>query len=444
MPIFLAVYIFVPPKFKNLVLFIGSVIFYAVGEIKYTALILAVILFNYLLTRWMAQYEKGSAERTAVLILALGLDIGTLAIFKYAGFLGGIVNSISGLNLPVLDIALPLGISFYTFQIMSYVIDVYRGKIAPARNILKVGTYIVMFPQLIAGPIVIYSKVSKELDKRVLSMRGIEDGLKTFTLGLGSKVILANQLGNIWNSAQEAGFANISSFFAWIAVLSYTLQLYFDFNGYSLMAIGLGRMLGFHYPENFNYPYISSSVSEFWKRWHMTLTAWFRDYLYIPLGGNRRGIIRTRFNMFIVWVITGLWHGAAWNFVLWGIYHFCFLVMERLFLGRILNLSIIFSRIYTIVVVMCGWVLFATDSLEDAGNCLVRLFVPHAGTGLSSAGMSFALLIAGIFFSTPIFRKWYDRRSRSIIVTLILFVIFWASVFLLTSAVYNPFLYFRF
>lgn len=445
LPVFLLLYYLVPFKFKNPVLFLGSLFFYAWGEPRYAILVLFSIIINYTISRLMSSYDKGSIQRKLMFLLAIFYDVGMLIVFKYLVFIMTSINELSGAAFEVPSITLPLGISFYTFQIMSYVIDVYRGKCEADRSILDLATYLLMFPQLIAGPIVIYEKVSEAIKQREITAEHIENGFKTFTLGLGSKVIFANTLGNIWNATDSAGYSNISTGFAWLGILAYTLQLYFDFNGYSLMAIGLGEMLGFEFPENFNYPYISRTVTEFWKRWHMTLTGWFREYVYIPLGGNRKGMLRTYLNMFVIWLITGFWHGAGWNFIIWGLYYFVILSAERLFLKKILDKSHVLSRIYTLVVVMSGWVIFASASFDKALVYLSRMFSFNPGDDLLEYIATYWYFIVGaVIFSTPLFKKYYDRHKNNPLVIIVLVVIFWLSVVLLVDSVYNPFLYFRF
>ena len=445
MPIFFLIYFLVPAKFKNLVLFIGSLVFYASGEPRYAVLVLLSIFVNYLLARLMCKYEPGSVPRKGMLALAVGYDVGMLLIFKYAVFIISNIKDLFGLDIAVPTISLPLGISFYTFQIMSYVIDAYRGKCECETSVLNLGTYLLMFPQLIAGPIVVYDKVAESLKKRDINLERIENGLKTFTIGLGAKVIFANSLGNIWNATDEMGYGNISTAFAWLGILAYSLQLYFDFSGYSLMAIGLGEMLGFEFPKNFDNPYIARSATEFWRRWHITLTSWFREYLYIPLGGNRKGTVRTYINMFIIWAITGFWHGAGWNFIAWGMYYFVFLAAERLFFKQYLDKSQVLSRIYTLTVVMCGWVLFAASSLSKAGQYLSRMFTWNEGTEFIEYIRTYwYVLIPAILFSTPLFSKYYERHKKQVQVIVFLFLVFWLSVGLLVDSVYNPFLYFRF
>ena len=447
LPVFLLVYYIVPRPLKNLVLFIGSLIFYAWGEPKYTVLVLLSIIVNFYSTKFMAMYDRQYRirERRICLALILLYDVGMLIFFKYTGFILTNVNMFAGTAIPIPKITLPLGISFYTFQIMSYVIDVYKGNIEVENSILNVGTYLVMFPQLIAGPIVVYKNVAEALQEREITLEGIERGLMSFTLGLGSKVILANNIGNVWSACGEAGFENISTLFAWLGIIAYTLQLYFDFSGYSLMAIGLGEMMGFKFPQNFNYPYIANSVSDFWKRWHITMTDWFRNYIYIPLGGNRNGAVRTYFNMLVVWIITGFWHGADWNFVLWGLYYFVILSIERLFLKKVLDQLHFFSRIYTLLCVMIGWVLFASPSLQEAVVYITRMFTLNPGTDFLEYARSYGVLMAGgVVFATPIFSDWYKKHRSNILVISFMFVVFWYSVYLLTKEIYNPFLYFRF
>ena len=445
LPVFLILYYLVPFRFKNFVLFVGSLVFYAWGEPRYAILVLFSILINYTLTRFMCSYEPGSRKRKAMFLLAIAYDVGMLLVFKYLVFILTSIKAAGGLQFSVPYITLPLGISFYTFQIMSYVIDAYREKCECEKSILNLGTYLLMFPQLIAGPIVIYEKVSKALKERIISTEHIENGFKTFTLGLGAKVIFANTLGNVWNATDSAGYSNISTVFAWLGILSYSLQLYFDFSGYSLMAIGLGEMLGFDFPKNFDNPYIARSTTEFWRRWHMTLTGWFREYIYIPLGGNRKVAARTYLNMLVVWAITGFWHGAGWNFIVWGLYYFVLLSIERLFLKNILDKSRVLSRIYTLVAVMSGWVLFASDSLTKALSYLSRMFTWHPGEDFVEYIQTYWYFIIGaMIFATPLFTKYYENHKKSIPVIIFLVIVFWLSVVLLVDSVYNPFLYFRF
>ncbi len=445
MPAFFLLYFIVPFRAKNAVLFFGSLVFYALGEPKYVLLVLLSIAVNYLLARFMANLPPGTAGRRTVLVLACIYDVGILVLFKYTGFFIENINAVAGTEIKVPEIALPLGISFYTFQIMSYVVDVYRQTCPPEKNILDLGTYLVMFPQLIAGPIVVYTDVAERLKKRQINTSWVENGFKLFTLGLGEKVILANTLGQVWSSCKEAGYESLSTPFAWLGILAYSLQLYYDFGGYSLMAIGLGQMLGFSFPQNFRFPYSACSVTDFWHRWHISLTSWFREYVYIPLGGNRKGKGRTYLNMLIVWLITGFWHGAAWNFVVWGLYYFVLLSLERAFLHRFFDRHRLIGRFYTLIVVMCGWVLFDAGSLSDAMVYLSRMFTLHGGTDfLPSLQTYWIFLVPACVLAFPGLERLYRKHRKHPVSIAVLFVVFWLSVVLLVDAVYNPFLYFRF
>lgn len=445
LPVFLIAYFIVPGYWKNAVLLIGSIAFYAFGEPKYVILIVCSVLVNYFLAMGIGR-SRGEGLRKFLLAVDIIFNIGLLGIFKYLGFIVENINNIGGMNLTVPEIALPLGISFFTFQILSYVIDVYRERIPYDRSLIDLGTYILMFPQLIAGPIVTYSEVALDLKSRQRRLYDIEEGLKPFIIGLAMKVLLANKLGTIWDGVGTAGYEQISTPYAWIGAAAYTFQIYFDFAGYSLMAIGLGRMIGFTLPENFDHPYVSVSIRDFWGRWHMTLTNWFREYVYIPLGGNRKGGFRTYVNLLIVWFITGLWHGAAWNFVLWGMYYFIFISLERLFLGKLLKkLPKFIGWIYSIFVVMIGWVLFAVNSVDEFVVYITRMFGGYSGTDYMENIISVSvLLVCGAFFSTPVFKKLFIRIKDNAIGLILLLVLFWASVTSLVDAAYNPFLYFRF
>lgn len=369
-----------------------------------------------------------------------------LAVFKYAGFFTQTVNSIFGANIPVLGLALPLGISFYTFQTMSYTIDVYRGNVSAERNIVNFGAFVSLFPQLIAGPIVRYSEISRELKFRTASLSRIEDGVRAFIIGLGCKVLLANNIGQLWNSVEQ-NLSGASSPLAILGVIAYGFQIYFDFYGYSMMAIGLGRMFGFEFPQNFNYPYISRSVTEFWRRWHITLGSWFREYLYIPLGGNRKGEGRMYLNLFIVWFLTGLWHGAGFNFIIWGLYFGALICLEKAFLLPYLKRSRLFSRVYMIVLLLFGWAIFVSAEPGSLELLLSRVF-----SGGWSADVVYylrnygvVLLICGLC-STPLFKNLYQRREKKLkpFVTAGLLLVLILSVAYLVDATYNPFLYFRF
>ena len=374
LPVFMLIYYIVPAYWKNAVLLLGSIVFYAFGEPKYVLLIIVSVLVNYFIARGIGKRDKGIARGLLVMVDII-YNIGLLAVFKYLAFIIENINNIGGYSFEIPKIALPLGISFFTFQILSYVIDVYRRRIPYDRSLVDLGTYILMFPQLIAGPIVTYSEVALDLKCRQKRLADLEQGLKPFIIGLAMKVLLANNLGTIWSNVGTAGYENISTPYAWIGALAYTFQIYFDFAGYSMMAVGLGRMLGFSLPENFNHPYAAVSVRDFWGRWHITLTNWFREYLYIPLGGNRKGRTRTYVNLLLVWFVTGLWHGAAWNFVLWGLYYFCFIAIERIFLGKLLRkLPKFIGWLYTMLVVVVGWIMFAVNGVDDFSVFITRMF----------------------------------------------------------------------
>lgn len=445
LPVFFITYYIIPIRFRNLLLFIASLFFYAWGEPRFVILILISILINYIAGRLIEFFDHKVKVRITILILAIIYNIGTLMFFKYFNFIIENINYIFNSDISFIDIPLPLGISFYTFQIMSYTIDVFRRDTKAEKSYINLGAYLCMFPQLIAGPIVVYTQVSEKLGKRSYHLKDIEEGLKIFILGLGSKVLIANNVGGLWNDMAQLGYANLSMPLAWLGLLSFTLQIYFDFNGYSLMAIGLGKMLGFDFPQNFNFPYISRSITEYWRRWHITLSTWFREYLYIPLGGNRKGKLRTFINLFIVWATTGLWHGASWNFVFWGIYFFIILSLEKLFFKKWLDKHVLLSRIYTILAILLGWMIFAITKLEDIKIYFSRLFsFSIAEDWLYYIRNYGIILIVGILFSTPFLKKWYQRQKNKVLCNILLLLIFLISIAYLVDAAYNPFLYFRF
>ncbi len=469
LPVVGAVYYLTPKKFRNLWLFVASLMFYGWGEPKYILIMLFSTVFDYVNGRMIGYFDgKGLHDRGSkamVVISCLG-NLGILGFFKYTDFVIRSINDISGLGLSALQLALPIGISFYTFQTMSYTIDVYRGLVKPQKNIISFGMYVCMFPQLIAGPIVRYQDVAREVDRRRESETLRQRGIYRFMIGLGKKVLLANQAGEIYQQLQVFSGAELTAPVAWLSAIMYTFQIYFDFSGYSDMAIGLGMFFGFHFPENFDHPYESTSVTEFWRRWHMTLSTWFREYLYIPLGGNRRGMGRQIFNLFVVWALTGLWHGADWNFLLWGLYYFLLLLVEKLFLlgwfQKHERGPKILRRIYTMLAVTCGWVLFSHTDLSQALLWWKSLFsfdgwkrglTDH----LASSGYlwlhSLPFLVILILGCTSLPKRWWkaligpdERREghlcrREILLTVCLFVV---SVIYLVSGSYNPFLYFRF
>ncbi len=456
LPIFFTIYYVVPGQIKNAVLLIGSIVFYAWGEPKYLVLILLSILVNYIAgiiighikTKQEENDEKSkyaSQICTLVLVLALLYDFGSLFVFKYTDFFISNINNIAKTEFPLASFVLPLGISFYTFQIASYIIDVYKGQVKACKNIISLATYICMFPQLIAGPIVVYSEVKESLKHRKISLDAANDGVRVFILGLASKVLIANNVGALWSDLELIGYEKISAPLAWLGVIAYTLQIYFDFNGYSLMAIGLGKCLGFNFPKNFDFPYISRSLTEFWRRWHITLSSWFRDYIYIPLGGNRKGKIRTALNLFVVWFLTGFWHGAGWNFILWGLFFYVMLMIEKNGLHKMLDKYVIFSRIYAVLLIGLSWMIFAITDMRSLIIYFQRLFSFESGVDFIYYIRNYiVVLFIGILFSTPVFTKLYEKYKNKAVGVICSVLLFVMSVAYLVDATYNPFLYFRF
>ncbi len=459
LPIFLILYYCSPAKYRNGLLFTGSLVFYGIGEPLYLCLIICSVLVNLGIGLFIDRSERLSGKRLW-LITGLLYNFGLLFFFKYTNFFLENINGVlrlchSSTQLKLLELTLPLGISFYTFQIVSYIVDVYRGKVKADHSVISLGAYLCMFPQLIAGPIVVYSDIRRELHERTITIHNLDDGLKTFILGLGFKVLLANRVGTLWNEVCTIGFESISTPLAWLGSLAYSMQLYFDFCGYSLMAIGLGKMLGFTIPENFHHPYLSRSVTDFWRRWHITLGAWFREYVYIPLGGNRKGRIRTIVNLGIVWLLTGFWHGAAWNFILWGVFIFLLEILEKNLLLPVLNhksiAAHIFSHIYMILYILVSWTIFAISDFNQLAMYLARMF-PFFGMGHTLNSYDFVkyltdygvLLICCILFCTAGPEKLYHRFKNKLGGIVIALIIFWYSVYYLAIGMNNPFLYFRF
>ena len=455
LPAVLLVYFAVPRQGKNAVLFLFSLVFYAWGEPIYVGLMIFSTVLDYT-CGWLVEKYRGTKKKKLGLIISLLGNLGLLFFFKYTDFMIGTVNSIFGTSLSPLGLPLPIGISFYTFQTMSYTIDVYRGDAKPQRNIISFGAYVSLFPQLIAGPIVRYQDIAEQLNQRSHSFDRFGDGAKRFVTGLGKKVLLANNIGLLWSTISETEAAQLTTAGAWLGILAFAFQIYFDFSGYSDMAIGLGRMFGFTLLENFNYPYVSKSVTEFWRRWHMSLGTWFRDYVYIPLGGNRKGLPKQLRNIAVVWLLTGFWHGASWNFVLWGVFYGILLVVEKLFLlKRLEKAPTVVGHIYTMLVVLLGWVLFAFDDIGKGLAFLKVLF--GGGAGLTSTWTHYQflsylpLLAVCVIASTPLMKNLYRRLQEkggpavllSADVVRIL-VLWFLSIAYLISGSYNPFLYFRF
>ena len=436
---------------KNLVLCIASLIFYAWGEPIYVILMLLSIYFNFTIVRDMEHERRSPRRRKHLFIAAIIFNILVLGFFKYFGFLVETVNNVFSLHLPVVKLALPIGISFYTFQILSYVIDVYNGKCHVQKSLLNFATYVTMFPQLIAGPIVQYGDIELQLRARRMNRRKFTAGILFFARGLGKKVIFANTIGAVYTEIAAMDPDNLGAVTAWFGILCYTLQIYFDFSGYSDMAIGLGKMFGFDFVQNFNFPYAATSIKDFWKRWHISLSTWFRDYVYIPLGGNRKGTPRTILNILIVWTLTGLWHGAAWNFVAWGAYYGLLLLGEKYIYGKALEkLPVIVRRIITLFIVVIGWVFFSAESFPAAAQYLGAMF---GGAGifdgmtryyLTANLLPFTLMSCsalGMFRSFPISK---NKDLRLVLQALGYAVVFAISVVCLVSDSFNPFLYFRF
>ena len=446
LPIAMGIYFLTPKKLKNLSLLILSLIFYSWGEPRYFLLMIASIFVDYFISINIEKNNKNKKIKILLLAISIIFNVGILFFFKYINFFIENINSIFNISLNNVKITLPLGISFYTFQTMSYTIDVFLGKVKAEKNIINFGAFVCLFPQLIAGPIVKYIDISKELKNRDINLDEIQEGIRLFILGLGSKVLIANNIGSLWNEVETMGFNNISTILAWMGIIAFSLQIYFDFNGYSLMAIGLGKILGFNFPNNFNYPYESRSITEFWRRWHITLGQWFKQYVYIPLGGNRLGRARTYFNLFIVWFLTGLWHGASYNFILWGLYFFILICIEKNGLLNLLNKHKLISHIYTIFFILVGWVLFAVIDLNKIINFLKKMFIFNAGNEWIYYLRNYIITYTiAIIFSTSFLKKIYNKFVKSNIVdTIILITIFLLSIAYLVDSSYNPFLYFRF
>ena len=459
LPIFMICYFLVPRKMKNLVLFLGSLVFYAWGEPVYIFLMLFSTISDYVWGRLIEEY-RGKDHSRIFLLCSIGINLFILGFFKYADFLLQTVNIVFGTSIPLLKLPLPIGISFYTFQTMSYVIDVYRGDTKAQRNILQFGVYVTMFPQLIAGPILKYHQVERYLQDRRTDLDAISYGAKRFVTGLAKKVLLANNLGLLWKQVTELGTDQMSVLMAWLGIAAFALQIYFDFSGYSDMAIGLGAVLGFHFPENFNYPYVATSVKDFWHRWHISLSTWFKEYVYIPLGGNRKGLPRQLFNILVVWMLTGIWHGAGWNFLFWGLWFAFFLILEKLFLGEVLeSVPKVFGRIYTLAVVLISWVFFALESPGEILAYLQAMFGMNGVGPVNSLAMFLSneylvLLVIALVACLPLGSRLVHalkssktgpamalyRLGEKVIPAVLLLL----SVAYIVDASYNPFLYFRF
>ncbi len=467
LPITLIIYYLSPKKAKNFIILLSGLLFYSWGEPIYVVVMIISTMIDYFAGLIMNKYEGRKNPRTICLIVSVIMNLGLLGVFKYSGFIAENINNIAGQQL--IDInsmnffgidflpmnMLPIGISFFTFQSMSYTIDLYMGNVKVQKNPISFAAFVTLFPQIVAGPIVRYDDVAKELDDRSITLDLIYDGLVTFIIGLSKKVLIANSIGSLWTATKAIETGSLSVLGSWLGILAFTFQIYFDFSGYSDMAVGLGKMMGFNFPQNFDYPYMSKNISEFWRRWHMTLGEWFKSYVYFPLGGSRKGIKRTVRNLAIVWILTGIWHGASWNFILWGTLYGVVIILEKLFLGNILKkLPGAICSIYTMLLVILGWVLFDTADLATAGGYISAMF---GGNGilvdstalynLASYGIIFVICIIGCTNIPARAVNFIKKKNETVINygTIIAGMgMFLLSTAYLVDQTYNPFLYFNF
>lgn len=457
LPIVLAVYYIVPEKAKNIILLIASILFYAWGEPVYIVLMLLSIILNYFCGQDIEEKSDDPVKAKRSILFAVVVNVLILMFFKYYGFLLDMLNSILPVEIPYRELPLPVGISFYTFQSLSYVLDIYWKKVKPQKNILYFALYISMFPQLIAGPIVRYIDIEKQLVSRKISAARLGQGAMFFIRGLAKKVILANTAGEIFEQISSMSAGNLSVLMAWLGCISYAFQIYFDFSGYSDMAVGLGKMFGFEFRKNFDYPYISKSITEFWRRWHISLSTWFREYVYIPLGGNRCSVSRNIFNLMVVWALTGMWHGAAWNFIAWGVYYGVILVMEKYIWGDSLErLPGVVRHIYTIILVLAGWVFFFSPSLGYSLRYLAAMV--GGGAGIVDSEGAFLLFTHWLLFLLAVLgssslglrllnavpRLLRNEKAKAVTAAVIYMSVFVIAVAFLVTDTFNPFLYFRF
>jgi alginate O-acetyltransferase complex protein AlgI len=455
LPIVCLLYFISPTKIRNVILLFSGLFFYAWGEPIYVLAMIGSTAIDYTAGRFIDKFDNDERKRKIFLLVSVVMNLSLLGVFKYSSFLIGNVNEWFALDITDPKLPLPIGISFYTFQSMSYTIDLYRRQIKVQKNFFSFASYVSLFPQIVAGPIVRYEDVANEIDNRKVTIDGVSDGVAVFLKGLAKKVLIANNIGLLWTTVKAMDYATLPPLTAWIGILAFTFQIYFDFSGYSDMAVGLGKILGFNFPKNFDHPYMSKSVTEFWRRWHITLGAWFRLYVYIPLGGNRKGLPSTVRNLLITWALTGLWHGASWNFVLWGLFYGVLIVIERLGFGKVLEKApAAVSTLYTFLVAVFGWVLFETNSLAAAGQYFAAMF---GAAGVAADDLSLYLLSAyAIWFIIAIAAsgdgfdkattRLRERKERVYLVAKPLAcaaVMFICTAYLVT-ATYNPFLYFRF
>ncbi len=453
LPVTLAAYYLVPRRLRNAVLLLASLLFYFWGERLYSVIMLLSTAVDYTHGMLVDRFLRAGKKKKARWAVASSMvfNLGILFFFKYWDLLAGTLQGLGLTFVPVLGIHLPIGISFYTFQTMSYTVDVYRGDAKVQRNPITFGTFVTLFPQLIAGPIIKYKELGEQLDERTCSVDRFASGVDRFTVGLAKKLLLANNFGQLWDFFKSASALSVGG--AWLGVLAFSLQIYFDFSGYSDMAIGLGRMLGFEFPENFRYPYTARSVTDFWRRWHISLSTWFREYLYIPLGGNRCSKVKWIRNLFLVWAATGIWHGASWNYLLWGLYYFVWLLLEKLVLGRLLErLPGFLRRVYVVVILLVGWAIFALEDFAQLRVYLGAMF-GFGGAALFSGTAGYELmnylpmLIVGILGATPLasscFRQLPEGCRRWVRPVLLVLGLLLSTAYLVAGT-YNPFLYFRF
>lgn len=456
LPIMLLIYFVVPRKLKNAVMILASLVFFAWGEIRYIFIMLILAVMDFFCGKGINKNEGNKPKQKLYLFIDIGVNLLILFFFKYADFIIANINEILNTQIPLLNIPLPIGVSFNTFQSLSYIIDVYRGTVKCEKSFYNYLTYTTLFPQIIAGPIVRYETVDEELETKKISMDNFSKGMRRFIIGLGKKVLIANNVGTLWNIIEIGEYSEMSMLLSWTSIIAFALQIYFDFSGYSDMAIGLANIFGMDFDENFNYPYISKSITEFWRRWHITLGSWFRDYIYIPLGGNKKGFLKQIRNILIVWFLTGAWHGASWNFILWGLFFGVILILEKVILLKLLKkLPTWTNYVYTAFLVLISWVIFAFEDLGKVKDYLFTMFYLNKTNIVNAEGLYylknyFIIIVIGLILSTPVIskllKKLEEKQSniRSILITGIYIGILVLSTASLVSDSYNPFLYFRF
>ena len=456
LPIMLLIYFVVPRKLKNAVMILASLVFFAWGEIRYIFIMLILAVMDFFCGKGINKNEGNKPKQKLYLFIDIGVNLLILFFFKYADFIIANINEILNTQIPLLNIPLPIGVSFNTFQSLSYIIDVYRGTVKCEKSFYNYLTYTTLFPQIIAGPIVRYETVDEELETKKISMDNFSKGMRRFIIGLGKKVLIANNVGTLWNIIEIGEYSEMSMLLSWISIIAFALQIYFDFSGYSDMAIGLANIFGMDFDENFNYPYISKSITEFWRRWHITLGSWFRDYIYIPLGGNKKGFLKQIRNILIVWFLTGAWHGASWNFILWGLFFGVILILEKVILLKLLKkLPTWTNYVYTAFLVLISWVIFAFEDLGKVKDYLFTMFHLNKTNIVNAEGLYylknyFIIIVIGLILSTPVISKLLKKLEekhtniRSILITGIYIGILVLSTASLVSDSYNPFLYFRF